>query len=296
MTAKILDGNELAKTARAELQAEVAELQSKHGVVPGLAVVIVGDDPASMSYVRGKRKAAAEVGIHSQEAKFDADLPQVELIAEIERLNADSAVHGILVQLPLPGDLDEEAVLNAVDPDKDADGLHPVNLGRLMRGQEGFLPCTPHGVQQILQRSGIDVAGKHVVIVGRSSLVGKPLANMLTMKAAGANATVTLCHTGTTDLAYHTRQADVLVVVTGFRNTVTADMVNEGVVVIDVGVNQVEDASRKRGYRLVGDVDFDAVKEVASAITPVPGGVGPWTITMLLYNTVQAAKRSNQLD
>jgi methylenetetrahydrofolate dehydrogenase (NADP+)/methenyltetrahydrofolate cyclohydrolase len=296
MTAKILDGNELAKTARAELQAEVAELQSKHGVVPGLAVVIVGDDPASMSYVRGKRKAAAEVGIHSQEAKFDADLPQVELIAEIERLNADSAVHGILVQLPLPGDLDEEAVLNAVDPDKDADGLHPVNLGRLMRGQEGFLPCTPHGVQQILQRSGIDVAGKHVVIVGRSSLVGKPLANMLTMKAAGANATVTLCHTGTTDLAYHTRQADVLVVVTGFRNTVTADMVKEGVVVIDVGVNQVEDASRKRGYRLVGDVDFDAVKEVASAITPVPGGVGPWTITMLLYNTVQAAKRSNQLD
>jgi methylenetetrahydrofolate dehydrogenase (NADP+)/methenyltetrahydrofolate cyclohydrolase len=296
MTAKILDGNELAKTARAELQAEVAELQSKHGVVPGLAVVIVGDDPASMSYVRGKRKAAAEVGIHSQEAKFDADLPQVELIAEIERLNADPAVHGILVQLPLPGDLDEEAVLNAVDPDKDADGLHPVNLGRLMRGQEGFLPCTPHGVQQILQRSGIDVAGKHVVIVGRSSLVGKPLANMLTMKAAGANATVTLCHTGTTDLAYHTRQADVLVVVTGFRNTVTADMVKEGVVVIDVGVNQVEDASRKRGYRLVGDVDFDAVKEVASAITPVPGGVGPWTITMLLYNTVQAAKRSNQLD
>ena len=296
MTAKILDGNELAKTARAELQAEVAELQSKHGVVPGLAVVIVGDDPASMSYVRGKRKAAVEVGIHSQEAKFDADLPQVELIAEIERLNADPAVHGILVQLPLPGDLDEEAVLNAVDPDKDADGLHPVNLGRLMRGQEGFLPCTPHGVQQILQRSGIDVAGKHVVIVGRSSLVGKPLANMLTMKAAGANATVTLCHTGTTDLAYHTRQADVLVVVTGFRNTVTADMVKEGVVVIDVGVNQVEDASRKRGYRLVGDVDFDAVKEVASAITPVPGGVGPWTITMLLYNTVQAAKRSNQLD
>ncbi len=296
MTAKILDGNELARTARGELQQEVAELKSQHDVVPGLAVVIVGDDPASMSYVQGKRKAAAEVGIHSQESKFDAELSQKDLIAEIERLNADPAVHGILVQLPLPGGLDEEAVINAVDPDKDADGLHPVNLGRLMRGQDGFLPCTPHGVQQILQRSGIDVAGKHVVIVGRSSLVGRPLANMLTMKTAGANATVTLCHTGTTDLAYHTRQADILVVVTGFRNTVTADMVKQGVVVIDVGVNQVEDASRKRGYRLVGDVDFDGVKEVASAITPVPGGVGPWTITMLLHNTVQAAKRANQID
>ena len=296
MSARILDGNEMAQQARAELTKDVADLKAAHEVVPGLAVVMVGDHPASMSYVRGKRKAAADVGIHSQESKFSADLPQDELIAEIERLNADPAVHGILVQLPLPGDLDEETVLNAVDPDKDADGLHPVNMGRLMRGQEGFLPCTPHGVQQILIRSGVDVAGKHVVIVGRSSLVGRPLANMLTMKADGANATVTICHTGTSDLAYHTRQADILVVVTGFRNTVTADMVKEGAVVIDVGVNRVEDASRKRGYRLVGDVDFEGVKEVASAITPVPGGVGPWTITMLLYNTVLAAKRSNQID
>ena len=295
MSARILDGNELAKQARVELKQEVDDLKAAHGITPGLAVVLVGDDPASMSYVKGKRKAAAEVGIHSQESKFDADMSQADLIAEIERLNADPAVNGILVQLPLPGDLDEEAVLNAVDPDKDADGLHPVNMGRLMRGQEGFLPCTPAGVQQILIRSGIEVAGKHVGSGGRSSLVGRPLANMLTMKADGANATVTICHTGTKDLGYHTRQADILVAVTGFRNTVTADMVKEGAVVIDVGVTRIEDASRKRGWRLVGDVDFDGVKEVASAITPVPGGVGPWTITMLLFNTVLAAKRANDI-
>ncbi|HJP30223.1 MAG: bifunctional methylenetetrahydrofolate dehydrogenase/methenyltetrahydrofolate cyclohydrolase FolD [Candidatus Latescibacteria bacterium] len=293
MSARILDGQALAKDFRKELKTEVAGLEADHGVVPGLAVVLVGDDPASMSYVKGKRKAAAEVGVYSVESKFDADLPQTDLIAEIERLNADDSVHGILVQLPLPDGLDEEATLNAIDPDKDADGLHPVNLGRLIRGQEGFLPCTPHGVQQILARSGVDVAGKHVVVVGRSTLVGRPLANILTQKGPGANATVTICHTGTKDLAYHTRQADVLVVVTGFRNTVTADMVKPGVVVIDVGVTRIDDASRKRGWRLVGDVDFDGVKEVASAITPVPGGVGPWTITMLLYNTIRGAKRAH---
>ncbi|MFP6589687.1 MAG: tetrahydrofolate dehydrogenase/cyclohydrolase catalytic domain-containing protein, partial [Candidatus Latescibacterota bacterium] len=197
MTARILDGQALAQDRRAELKSEVARLQADHGVVPGLAVVLVGDDPPSMSYVRGKRKAAAEVGIHSVESKFDADLPQADLIAEIERLNADESVHGILVQLPLPNGLDEEATLNAIDPAKDADGLHPVNLGRLIRGQEGFLPCTPHGVQQILVRSGVEVAGKHVVVVGRSTLVGRPLANILSKKEPGANATVTLCHTGT---------------------------------------------------------------------------------------------------
>jgi methylenetetrahydrofolate dehydrogenase (NADP+)/methenyltetrahydrofolate cyclohydrolase len=293
MTARILDGQALAQDMRAELKAEVDQMQAEHGIVPGLSVVLVGDDPASVSYVKGKSKAAAEMGVHSVESKFDADVSQQDLLAEIDRLNKDGSVHGILVQLPLPDGLDEEAALNAIDPDKDADGLHPMNLGRLIRGQEGFLPCTPHGVQQILMRSGIDVAGKHVVVVGRSTLVGRPLANILTKKGPGANATVTLCHTGTEDLAYHTRQADILVAATGVRNTITADMVKPGVVVVDVGVQRIDDASRKRGWRLVGDVDFDGVKEVASAITKVPGGVGPWTITMLLYNTIQAAKRAH---
>lgn len=293
MTARILDGQALAQDMRAELKAEVDRMQAEHGLVPGLSVVLVGDDPASMSYVKGKRKAAAEMGVHSVESKFDADVSQQDLLAEIDRLNKDDSVHGILVQLPLPGGLDEEAALNAINPDKDADGLHPMNLGRLIRGQEGFLPCTPHGVQQILMRSGIDVAGKHVVVVGRSTLVGRPLANILTKKGPGANATVTLCHTGTEDLAYHTLQADILVAATGVRNTITADMVKPGVVVVDVGVQRIDDASRKRGWRLVGDVDFEGVKEVASAITKVPGGVGPWTITMLLYNTIQAAKRAH---
>lgn len=293
MTARILDGQALAQDMRAELKAEVDRMQAEHGLVPGLSVVLVGDDPASMSYVKGKRKAAAEMGVHSVESKFDADVSQQDLLAEIDRLNKDDSVHGILVQLPLPGGLDEEAALNAINPEKDADGLHPMNLGRLIRGQEGFLPCTPHGVQQILMRSGIDVAGKHVVVVGRSTLVGRPLANILTKKGPGANATVTLCHTGTEDLAYHTLQADILVAATGVRNTITADMVKPGVVVVDVGVQRIDDASRKRGWRLVGDVDFEGVKEVASAITKVPGGVGPWTITMLLYNTIQAAKRAH---
>jgi methylenetetrahydrofolate dehydrogenase (NADP+)/methenyltetrahydrofolate cyclohydrolase len=293
VTARILDGQALAQDMRAELKAEVYRMQAEHGLVPGLSVVLVGDDPASMSYVKGKRKAAAEMGVHSVESKFDADVSQQDLLAEIDRLNKDDSVHGILVQLPLPGGLDEEAALNAINPEKDADGLHPMNLGRLIRGQEGFLPCTPHGVQQILMRSGIDVAGKHVVVVGRSTLVGRPLANILTKKGPGANATVTLCHTGTEDLAYHTLQADILVAATGVRNTITADMVKPGVVVVDVGVQRIDDASRKRGWRLVGDVDFEGVKEVASAITKVPGGVGPWTITMLLYNTIQAAKRAH---
>jgi methylenetetrahydrofolate dehydrogenase (NADP+)/methenyltetrahydrofolate cyclohydrolase len=293
VTARILDGQALAQDMRAELKAEVDRMQAEHGLVPGLSVVLVGDDPASMSYVKGKRKAAAEMGVHSVESKFDADVSQQDLLAEIDRLNKDDSVHGILVQLPLPGGLDEEAALNAINPEKDADGLHPMNLGRLIRGQEGFLPCTPHGVQQILMRSGIDVAGKHVVVVGRSTLVGRPLANILTKKDPGANATVTLCHTGTGDLAYHTLQADILVAATGVRNTITADMVKPGVVVVDVGVQRIDDVSRKRGWRLVGDVDFEGVKEVASAITKVPGGVGPWTITMLLYNTIQAAKRAH---
>ena len=294
MTAKLISGKEVAAQMRAEMTAEVARLKQDQGLVPGLAVVLVGDDPASVSYVRGKRQACDEVGIHSLERRFAADLSNADLLAVVAELNADPSVHGILVQLPLPGQ-DESRVLNALDPDKDVDGLHPVNLGRLMRGEDGFLPCTPYGVQQMLVRSGIDVAGKHVVVVGRSTLVGRPVANILAQKRPGANATVTMCHTGTPDIGAFTRQADILIVAAGRPRTVTADMVKEGAVVIDVGVNRIEDASRKQGFRLVGDVDFDAVKERASAITPVPGGVGPMTITMLLYNSIWPCKRSHGL-
>lgn len=291
MVARILDGKKLAASLRSEMKEDVAQLKAQYELTPGLAVVLVGDDPASMSYVSGKRKACDEIGIFSHEEKFDADLSQSGLLEVIDRLNQDDRIHGILVQLPLPGGLDENAALNALDPDKDVDGLHPVNLGRLMRQEPGFWPCTPHGIQMMLLRSGIEVAGQHVVVVGRSSLVGRPVANILAQKAAGANATVTMCHTGTRDLGAFTRMADVLIVATGTPRAFTADMVREGAVVIDVGVEQVADPSRKRGYRLVGDVDFDTVKEKAAAITPVPGGVGPMTITMLLYNTILAAKR-----
>ncbi len=291
MSARILDGEELAATMRSEMTADVAKLKEQHDLVPGLGVVLVGENPASISYVRGKRRACKEVGVHSTEARLPADIGEVELLREIRTLNVDASIHGILVQLPLPADIDENAALNAVDPDKDVDGLHPVNLGRLMRQEEGFLPCTPHGIKMILIRSGIEVAGKHVVVVGRSTLVGRPVANILTQKADGANATVTICHTGTSDLAAYTREADILIVAAGSPQAIKADMVREGAVVIDVGVEQVADATKKKGYRLVGDVDFDEVKEKASAITPVPGGVGPMTITMLLFNTILAAKR-----
>ena len=289
--AKILRGKRVAEEMRAEMKEEVRQLKEGHNLVPGLAVVLVGDNPASLSYVTGKHRDCAELGIHSVDRRFAADLPEEALLEVIGELNADAAVHGILVQLPLPGQ-DEERVLNAIDPDKDVDGLHPVNLGRLMRGEEGFLPCTPHGVQQMLARSGIETQGKHVVMVGRSSLVGRPLANILTQKRETANATVTLCHSGTPDLGAFTRQADILIVAAGHIGIITADMVRQGAVVIDVGVNWVDDATRERGYRLVGDVDYRSVKEKASAITPVPGGVGPMTITMLLHNTIWAAKRS----
>ncbi|MDA0711597.1 MAG: bifunctional methylenetetrahydrofolate dehydrogenase/methenyltetrahydrofolate cyclohydrolase FolD [bacterium] len=293
--AQILSGTLLSKTMRAEMTEEVASLKAQHHLTPGLAVVLVGDDPASLSYIKGKRKACADIGLFSVEHTLTAQQPESDLLDLIDRLNSDPAIHGILVQLPLPKGFREQNVLNAISPDKDVDGLHPINLGRLMRGEEGFLPCTPHGVQQILKRGGFEVAGKHVVVVGRSTLVGRPLANMLSQKADGANATVTLCHTGTRDLGRFTRQADILVVVTGYPNTITADMVKEGCVVIDVGVNRIDDATTKSGHRLIGDVDFDAVAKVASAITPVPGGVGPMTITMLLYNTIWSARRANGL-
>lgn len=277
---------------RREMKAEVENLGKEHGVVPGLAVVLVGDDPASASYVAGKQRACREVGIHSQERRFAAGIPEGELIDVVEDLNGDASIHGILVQVPLPG-LDERRILNAVDPDKDVDGLHPVNLGRLMRQEEGFLPCTPFGVQQLIQRSGIDVEGRHVVVVGRSILVGRPLANILLQKSAGANATVTVCHTATRNLKHFTSQADILVVAAGRPRAISADMVKEGAVVIDVGVNRLDDPGRERGWRIVGDVDYDEVSQKAGAITPVPGGVGPMTIAMLLHNTIMSARRAH---
>ncbi|MFH1566358.1 MAG: bifunctional methylenetetrahydrofolate dehydrogenase/methenyltetrahydrofolate cyclohydrolase FolD [Gemmatimonadota bacterium] len=296
MAARILNGNDVAQEMRDEMKADVARLAADHKVVPGLAVVLVGDNPASVSYVKGKRKACSEVGIHSEEHKFDADLPEADLLALVERLNRDDAVNGILVQLPLPKHIDEGLVLNRIDPAKDVDGFHPVNLGKMVIGEDCFLPCTPHGVQQLLLRSGIEVAGKHVVVVGRSNIVGKPVANILLQKREGANATVTVCHTGTKDMGAITRLADILIVAAGRPNTVTADMVRDGVVVVDVGVNRVPDSSKKSGFRLVGDVDYDGVSPKASAISPVPGGVGPMTITLLLHNTIKSAKRAHGID
>ena len=293
MAAKIMSGKEVAKQMRAEMTTVVEQLKKEHEVVPGLAVVLVGDNPASISYVTGKKKACKEVGIKSVEHKFDADLPEEDLLKLIDELNGDPAINGILVQLPLPKHIDENKVLNAIDPAKDVDGFHPVNLGKMLIGEKCFLPCTPHGVQQLMLRSGIEVSGKHVVVVGRSNIVGKPVANILFQKKEGANATVTVCHTGTKDMAYFTKQADILIVAAGYPNTVTADMVSDGVVVVDVGVNRVPDESKKSGFRLAGDVDYDGVSEKASAISPVPGGGGPMTITMLLYNTIDSAKMAH---
>lgn len=295
MSAAMIDGKKIAEEIRGELQAEVAALKEK-GIVPGLGVILVGADPASQSYVTAKERACEKIGIYSDDNRLPAETTQEELLALIDRMNRDPKINGILVQLPLPKQIDESAVLLAIDPAKDVDGFHPVNVGKMMIGDEAFLPCTPHGVIQLLRRSGVETEGAHVVVVGRSNIVGKPVANMLLQKKEGANATVTLCHTRTKNLASHTLQADIIIAASGWPNTITADMVKAGAVVIDVGVNRVEDASRERGYRLVGDVDFDAVKEKASMITPVPGGVGPMTITMLLYNTVESAKRANGME
>lgn len=291
MTAKIIDGKQVAAEMRAELKQRVAQLKAK-GVTPGLAVILVGQDPASKSYVTAKEKACEEIGVHSEDNRLPAETTQAELLARIAKCNANPKIHGILVQLPLPKHINEEAVLIAVDPAKDVDGFHPVNVGRMVVGQEAYLPCTPHGVVQLLLRSGVTLDGAEVVIVGRSNIVGKPLANMLIQKSATGNATVTICHTRTKNIAGHVRRADIIIAAAGRPNTITADMVKDGAVVIDVGVNRIEDASKKNGFRLVGDVDFDAIKEKASLITPVPGGVGPMTITMLLYNTVQAAEKT----
>jgi len=295
MAAKIIDGKQVAANMREELKVEVAKLKEK-GIVPGLGVVLVGEDPASQSYVTAKEKACADMGIYSNDNRLDADTTQEELLALVDKLNKDPKINGILIQLPLPKHINENAVLVAVDPDKDADGFHPMNVGRMVVGDKCFLPCTPHGVIHLLLRNNVKLEGAEVVIVGRSNIVGKPIANMLIQKSPTGNATVTVCHTRTKDLNAHTKRADIIIAAAGRPNTITADMVKDGVVVIDVGVNRVEDATKKRGYRLCGDVDFEAVSQKASLITPVPGGVGPMTITMLLYNTVESAKRANGLD
>lgn len=290
MTAKILDGKAIAAEMRQEIKEETAKLVAQ-GVTPGLAVLLVGDDPASRSYVSAKEKACGEAGIHSEEVHLPADASKEQILEVVNGFNANDAIDGILVQLPLPDSSIEEEVLNTILPEKDVDGFHPVNVGRMMLGLPAYLPCTPHGILHILKRSGYETRGKHVVVVGRSNIVGRPLVNMLSQKSELGNATVTVCHTGTPDIAEFTRQADIVIAAVGRPEVVTADMVKEGCVVIDVGVNRVEDASRKSGFRLVGDCEFAAMSEKVEAITPVPGGVGPMTITMLLYNTVESAKR-----
>lgn len=289
MTAQIISGTEIAKQIREELKQEVDELKDKHNLTPGLATVLVGEDPASQSYVGGKEKTALTLGIYSERHDLPAETSQQELLALVKKLNKDPKIHGILVQLPLPKHINETEVLYAIDPKKDVDGFHPVNVGKIMIGEPDYLPCTPHGIQQMLIRSGVKIAGAEVVVVGRSNIVGKPIANILLQKKEGANATVTVCHTGTRDISLHTRRADILIVAAGRPKAVTADMVKEGAVVIDVGVNRIGKTPEGKAI-LVGDVDFDAVKEKAKAITPVPGGVGPMTITMLMMNTIKAAK------
>jgi len=291
MSAKLIKGKEIAVQIREEVKQNVAKLKAEKGIVPGLVTILVGENPASESYVRAKQKTAHELGFYSEQDNQPADVSEEELLKIVAKCNNDPKIHGILVQLPLPKHINETNVLNAIDPDKDVDGFHPVNVGRMVIGKPAFLPCTPYGIQQMLVRSGVKTEGAEVVIVGRSNIVGKPIANILLQKAEGANATVTICHTRTKDIAAHTRRADILIVAAGKPKAVTADMVKPGAVVIDVGVNEV--GRTEAGKRiLVGDVDFEAVKDVASAITPVPGGVGPMTITMLMLNTLEAAQRA----
>jgi methylenetetrahydrofolate dehydrogenase (NADP+)/methenyltetrahydrofolate cyclohydrolase len=289
VTARIIDGKQVASKVHEEVAAGVADFREKHGGVPGLTVVLIGDDPASHSYVKGKERACEKVGIRTETILHDATITQEELLAIIERLNGDPEVNGILVQLPLPKHLDEDEVIHTIDPMKDVDGLHPENAGLLLLGQPRFAPATPLGVQRMLVEENVDMNGAQVVIVGRSKLVGMPLMALLLQKGIGANSTVTVCHTGTKDMAAETRRADVLIAAAGFPGMISADMVKPGAIVIDVGVSRVDDSSRKRGYRLTGDVDFAEASEVASAITPVPGGVGPMTISMLLVNVLRAA-------
>ena len=290
MTAKVIDGKSVAEQVRMEVAKEVADLKERYGVTPGLAVVLVGEDPASAVYVRNKQRAATEAGMVAEDHRMPVETSQDELLAKVDMLSRDDSVHGMLVQMPLPSHLDATAVIDALDPAKDVDGLHPENVGRLVSGRPRFIPATPAGIQQLLLRNGHDPSGKRVVVCGRSEIVGKPVSVLLMQKQAGANATVTVCHSRTDDIAAVTLEADILIAAIGQPQFVTADMVKEGAVVIDVGVNRVDAPERKRGYRLVGDVDFDGVSEKVAAITPVPGGVGPMTIAMLLSNTAKAAR------
>jgi len=292
MPAKILDGKQLAADMRADIAKQVAKLKAAKGITPGLGVILIGADPASTSYVTAKEKACEEAGMYSEDVRVPAETTQAEALALVQKMNGDPRIHGILVQLPLPKHIDEAAVINAIAPEKDVDGFTPINVGRMMIGETCFLPCTPNGVIQMLLSAGVETSGKHAVVIGRSNIVGKPVAHLLMRKAKGGNATVTVCHTGTKDLATFTKQADILVVAAGRPNTVTGEMIKPGAVVIDVGVNRVPDATKKNGFRLVGDVAFDSAAQVASLITPVPGGVGPMTITMLLYNTLESATRT----
>ena len=287
----LIDGKATASRIRDELK-EKAALLTGRGVKPGLAVVLIGDDPASRSYVTAKEKACEEMGLYSRDIRKPADTTEEQLLAIIDGLNEDPAIHGILVQLPLPAHINSDRVIERINPLKDVDGFHPVSVGKMMLGQETFLPCTPHGIIKLLEEKEIPTSGAEIVVVGRSNIVGKPIANMLLQKGNPGNATVTVCHTGTKNLKEHTLRADILIAAAGRPAMITADMVREGAVVIDVGVNRVPDDTKKRGYRLAGDVDFEGIKDKASFITPVPGGVGPMTITMLLYNTVLSAERA----
>jgi methylenetetrahydrofolate dehydrogenase (NADP+)/methenyltetrahydrofolate cyclohydrolase len=289
MTAQLISGTEIARQIREELKEETTRLKEKFDVAPGLVTILVGQNPASMSYVTAKQKASKELGFHSIQENQPETIAEADLLALIDRYNRDPRIHGILVQLPLPKHINETKVLYAIDPKKDVDGFHPVNVGKMMIGEADYLPCTPAGIQQLLIRSGVKTDGAEVVVVGRSNIVGKPITNILLQKQKGANATVTICHTGTRDIAFHTRRADILIVAAGKPKAITAEMVKEGAVVIDVGVNRIGMTPDGKA-RLCGDVDFDAIKEKASLITPVPGGVGPMTITMLMMNTVKAAK------
>jgi methylenetetrahydrofolate dehydrogenase (NADP+)/methenyltetrahydrofolate cyclohydrolase len=293
LPAELIDGNAIARSIRQEVALEVAKLVAR-GITPGLAVVLVGDDPASEVYVRNKGRACDEAGMHSVTINMPAATSQQELLAQVKRLNDDPAIHGILVQMPLPKHLDAEAVIRTILPAKDVDGFHPVNVGKNLIGdRDGFVPCTPAGVKEMLARSGTVTKGKECVIVGRSNIVGKPMMALMVQNGPNANATVTVCHSATRDLKEHTLRAEILIVAAGKAKMVTGDMVREGAVVIDVGINRIEDPSAKSGFRLVGDVDFAGARERASKITPVPGGVGPMTIAMLLKNTVRAAQQSS---
>jgi len=291
MSAKIISGVEIAKAIRDELKEEVARLKAKHNIVPGLVTILVGENPASVSYVTAKGRTAKELGIYSEQIDLPAEVSEEELLSLIDKYNKDAKINGILVQLPLPKHINEAKVLYAIDPDKDVDGFHPVNVGKMVLGEQCFLPCTPHGILEMLERSGIETSGKEVVVLGRSNIVGKPIANLMLQKRAAGDATVTICHTRTKDTDFHTRRADIIIAAVGVPNLVKADQVKDGVVIIDVGVNRIGKSESGKAI-LAGDVEFDSVKEKASFITPVPGGVGPMTITMLMKNTVQSATQA----